>query len=64
MLQMYQVSQDLRGIRAVALVCRADRDNLQSMPSELCCCSLIIQLWMGFRTTQVGKLSMVCMVHW
>ena len=62
MLQMCEVSQDLRRICAVR---RADRDNLQSfMPFKLCCCSLIMQLWMGFRTTQVGKLSMVCMVDW
>ena len=53
------------GICAVALVRRADRDNLQSfMPFKFCCCSLIMQLWMGFRTTQVGKLSVVWMDYW
>ena len=52
-------------ICAVELVRRADRDNLQSfMPFKLRRCSLIMQLWMGFRTTQVGKLSMVWTIHW
>ena len=37
-LQMCEVSQDFGGICAVALVHRADRDNLQSfMPFKLCC---------------------------
>ena len=34
------------------------------MQFKLCCCSLIMKLWMGFRTTQVRKLSMVWMVNW
>ena len=33
-----------------------DRDNLQSfMPFKLCCCSLIMQLWMGFAQHKLGS---------
>ena len=56
---MCEISQDLRGICAVALVRRAHPDNLQSfVPFKLCCCSLMVQLWMGFCTTQVDGISL------